>query len=600
MSTKSSAISRQSRNLTVMLAGTIVVATLLRLLFLGRESFNIDEVLSIAYARNDWATFFKIIATTEANMAFYRLLVRIWLQFGDNEQFIRILSVLPAVATIPVIYWLGAHLFDRKVGLIAAALISVNAFHIRYAQMARSYSLLVLMVTLSSVFFARGMQRSSLKTWIGYVVTTVIGIYSHFFAVLVLASHLASLASLRPRDVPWRAVAVSSVIIGVLSLPLGVFMLAQTWQIAWIPHPSLYTILDPFFSLVGEGRKRLLLAYLVPCVIASWMATKAWRSSRTSREAWRYSFLFAWFFGPMVIALGISLRQAIFYDRYLIVCLPPLALLAAVGLSRLRNAWALTGALIVIIGLAMQPVLSFYAEPQNEDLRGATSYVLSHAQSGDAILFYLPILRIHFAYYRARLRRATRNPALFIVSDWRDVSPHFTRLWLFLNHDGVTESDEATTRAIQATLFKKYTSVEDQKFSWVRVRLFSMLRGAGSPSSMTLAPKTSSGSIPFVHPFGGAATTALAAFMQLLTRPVVLAVAALLAAFMAGHDHTPMLVSSIKEIGVRNVLGTVGEARLAALPAQKFPGVVPSGSDKGRPTPSPPDSDPTVGVEGHL
>src|SRR4029077_10007763 len=110
---------------------------------------------------------------------------------------------------------------------------------IRYAQEVRSYALLVLLVTLSSLLFVRGIWRPSWKVWASYTGATVLGIYSHFFAALVLAAHWISLAFLRRRDVPWRFVAMSACSAGVLLLPLVVFVLRKdTGQIGWIPRPA--------------------------------------------------------------------------------------------------------------------------------------------------------------------------------------------------------------------------------------------------------------------------------------------------------------------------------------------------------------------------
>ncbi|MGC2820047.1 MAG: hypothetical protein WA198_10205, partial [Candidatus Sulfotelmatobacter sp.] len=66
-------------------------------------------------------------------MSLYYLLLRGWLHFGSSPFFIRSLSVIISLATLPAIFWLASQLFDRRVGLFAVALMSFNAFHIRYA-----------------------------------------------------------------------------------------------------------------------------------------------------------------------------------------------------------------------------------------------------------------------------------------------------------------------------------------------------------------------------------------------------------------------------------------------------------------------------------
>jgi uncharacterized membrane protein len=66
-------------------------------------------------------------------MALYYFLLRFWLTLGGSEGFVRGLSVLFSVATIPITFFLGARLFGRRAGLLASLLLAVNAYHIHYA-----------------------------------------------------------------------------------------------------------------------------------------------------------------------------------------------------------------------------------------------------------------------------------------------------------------------------------------------------------------------------------------------------------------------------------------------------------------------------------
>ena len=109
---------RQVRRLTllVLLAGGAAV----RFLFLVRKPFWFDECFSVEVARMGSTNFLHLLWWREANMSLYYLLLRIWLEFGTSEFFIRSLSVLLAAATIPAMYWLARQLYDRRVALIAA------------------------------------------------------------------------------------------------------------------------------------------------------------------------------------------------------------------------------------------------------------------------------------------------------------------------------------------------------------------------------------------------------------------------------------------------------------------------------------------------
>ncbi|MFZ0537475.1 MAG: glycosyltransferase family 39 protein, partial [Candidatus Sulfotelmatobacter sp.] len=158
----------------------------------------------------------------EANMSLYYLLLRGWLHLGSSPFFIRSLSVIISLVTLPAIFWLASKLFDRRTGLLAVALMSFNAFHIRYAQEARSYSLFVLLAILSSGFFVAALQEPSRGNRAGYGLASVLAVYAHLYALLLLAAQWLSVRGEKQRALS-RPVRRTWIWIAVASLPLIVF-----------------------------------------------------------------------------------------------------------------------------------------------------------------------------------------------------------------------------------------------------------------------------------------------------------------------------------------------------------------------------------------
>ena len=156
------------------LALMTVAAAALRFLFLTRKPFWFDECFSVEVGRLSWHDMVRLLWRREANMSLYYVLLRGWLHFGSSPFFIRSLSVIFSLATLPVIFWLAGRLFDRRVALVAVALMSFNAYHIRYAQEVRSYSLFVLLATLSSGFFVATLREPSRRNRAGYVLASVL------------------------------------------------------------------------------------------------------------------------------------------------------------------------------------------------------------------------------------------------------------------------------------------------------------------------------------------------------------------------------------------------------------------------------------------
>src|ERR1700737_4349856 len=157
--------------------------------------------------------------------------------FGSSEGFVRGLSVLFSVATVPVIFFLAARLFDRRAALLAALLLAINAFHIRYAQEARSYAMLVFFAVLATWLFARNLQEPSSAHWGIYAAVCALATYSHFFGGLLLPAHAISLLSWRD-EIPWRKYVRSLLVYGGLISPISISLLILppfTPPVPWVP-----------------------------------------------------------------------------------------------------------------------------------------------------------------------------------------------------------------------------------------------------------------------------------------------------------------------------------------------------------------------------
>jgi 4-amino-4-deoxy-L-arabinose transferase-like glycosyltransferase len=479
------------------LAGILLLAGCLEMLFLGEQSFSLDEAYRVILARLEWPAFWWFLCHREANMSLYCFLLRIWLSVGDSEALIRALSVMPALATVLAVYVLGKHLFGLRLGLIGAFLLACNAFHVHYAQDARGYSLLVFLVVLSSLFFLKGIEQPSGRNWIVYILTSVLALYTHFFAALVLAAHAVSLLGLPRRFIPWRKLVLSTLLIGFLALPLLFFVFTRdVGQIAWLSRPGVRDIPGFFSALAGGGGNLLLAAYLLSCLLAFVKAGKRGFGSGPHFDAWHFQFVVAWLFVPVILALGISLAKPVFLDRYLIVCLPPFVLLAALGISQIQRRWVLGVALAVLAILALRgdyfnyERMGRYQRFDVENWRDATRFLLSEAKPRDAVLFYHAYGVLPFEYYRSRFQGSTEKPEVVfrpgraLLSDVNidpipdagfveNLPAHYDRVWLVLYPD----NDIVARTPLRLSLAAHYHLVDARRFPGVGMLLFGKRAG---------------------------------------------------------------------------------------------------------------------------
>jgi hypothetical protein len=464
-------------------------AALLRLHAITAKSFWFDEGVSVAIARLDWRNFARILWRREANMSLYYLVLRPWLHFGQSEAFIRGLSVGFALAAVPAFYWLGRRLFDSRTGLIAATLLAVNAYSVRYSQEARSYSLMLLLCVLSSLCFLKLLESPSRRNRTAYVLISALAVYAHFFSgLLVLAQGLAlrfldreAIPDAPRKDWRWIALAVSPVAIFVATTGAG--------PLRWVQRPGLKELWDFALRLTGNAGPLLLGAYVLACGAALWPALRQ-TARRVSWDAWRYRFLLLWLFFPVILTLAVSFARPLFLPRYFFFCLPALLLLAAAGMARLRSAWLLAPALLIFGALSLRGTMSYYRQDFDlgrDDWRGATQSVLSQARAGDAVIFQIAMGRMPYEYYHSLLGAADSPVVLYPHREERityldfvekpDAAqlersvPQYQRIWLVLSYAETATGLDPTTQTMESLILRSHPRAQ-QEFRYPDVVLY--------------------------------------------------------------------------------------------------------------------------------
>ncbi len=475
-------------------------AAALRFSFLVHKPFWFDECFSVEVARLGWTDFLRLMWRREANMSLYYLLLRGWLHLGSSPFFIRSLSVVISLATLPAIFWLASKLFDRRTGLLAVALMSFNAFHIRYAQEARSYSLFVLLAILSSGFFVAALREPSRGNRVGYVLASVLAVYAHLYALLLLAAQWLSVrgkiepASSRPLRRTWIWIAVAS-------SPLIVFA-AKTGAgpIRWIQRPGFRDILHFMEQLAGNHGFLLLVLYAAACLAAIMPCEGKIKLFRTQAKAdsWSIRFLLIWLLFPPALILMLSLARPLFLGRYFIFCLPPLVILAAAGLAKLRSTGLLGVALGIMLLLSLQGTFSYYDHDfdlQRDGSEAAVSYILDHAQPGDAILFHIAEARVPYEFFKSLREKdsptvSAAGPEIIYPRhgghlDYRDFSGkpsspfvhsipgRYSRVWVVLMSNEAYGHPDPTTLMLNRILGESFPRLEKAQFSQVEVQVYS-------------------------------------------------------------------------------------------------------------------------------
>jgi uncharacterized membrane protein len=390
-----------------------------------------DEAFSVELARKPLSTLWLVSSSGgEANMVLYYLILHGWLNLlgfigvPSLEFAVRLPSAVFASASAVVVFLLGGKYVSQLVGVLAAVLFLLNGYVLMTAQFTRSYSLQLLLVTLSwyALLSALTIERRAWGWWIGYALLTGAGFYAQLTTAFIVVSQLVFLAVLALAPTDWRARVRTRILPAVLSLLAIGFMFAPIALISqgvsktgWLPSPSLRD-LRALYLVYAFGVPRWELFGLLLCGVTAILAVilfyvrrrhvmanrpnSEFRSERkydasdivrrpVASEAVFLLALLCWVTIPVVGTFVVSQGATrVFSTRYLVIIVPALVLLILTSAMLLRI-WFLRVAIISAFFIpAVAGAISYYPNAQIEDWRTPTRWLEQHYQSGDGLVSY--------------------------------------------------------------------------------------------------------------------------------------------------------------------------------------------------------------------
>jgi mannosyltransferase len=386
--------------LRLAVAAQTALAAVLALVGIGDRAFWQDEAASVSVAARSVAGVLDVLGDTDANTGLYYLLLHAWMRLGSGEGWVRALSALFAVATVPLTALVARRLFGTPVAVVAGFVLAPNAFLLAYAQEARTYALGLFLTTLSTWLFVRAVDDPSPRILVAYAVTAALALYANLFGALVLAAQLVALGFV-PRG-PARALVAAQGAAAVLAAPLALRLLAgEHEQVTWIPAPGPRTLVHSAYDLAGSRPLTLVLGVLVVAGLVR--LARGWAESAARRRA---VLAAAWLCVPPLALFAASFATPLYVTRYVIGSLPALAIVAALGITWAR-ARLLQVAACAVIGALSLAIWKPARVASVEDLRAAAGLVARESRPGDGIAYVPAWTRVGVDYY---LRREARGP----------------------------------------------------------------------------------------------------------------------------------------------------------------------------------------------
>jgi len=239
------------------LLAIIILAFGLRLAtILKYGNFWDDEMFSFIYSQKAWPQGI-IYWLWETNPPLHLFILKMWFFiFPANEFFARLPSLLAGVGAVYCAYLLGKNIFNKNVGILSAFYLAIHPYAIFWSATARTYSFLLLLTTLSTLFLYQQFiaeKKSHTLRLFGPIINLAL-ILSHLSALFILPGQAFALLLLKGKSGLWNWVKSN-----LIAFTLGFIWIASSFYIklgnsisqAWFFNMghTLKSSLTPFLNL---------------------------------------------------------------------------------------------------------------------------------------------------------------------------------------------------------------------------------------------------------------------------------------------------------------------------------------------------------------
>lgn len=393
-----------------------LVGAALRLYGLEIQSLWTDELSGWARVTRypTWSAVLRDALPPDHPPGFHAMLFAWTRLAGDSATLLRLPSALAGIALVPAMYALARRLYGRREGVLAAALTATAWAPVYYSQEARSYSLLLLAIVVSSAGLTdllralRGGARPPLAPAAAYVGGAVAAAYLHYFGLLFVCLQAATAGLIlltRPRALGWMAAAWGVILLAYLPwLPRAAIVVAGGPQ--WITPPPVGALWRLAAFLCNDSARLATVATVLLAGLAL-VSLRAWRRRGAVVGDGATLVLFAWLLlPPLLVWVRSHLASPVFLSRTLLIVAPAAYVLLAHAIARLApRRWptgVLATALMALLVVHLVAVKDYYVRPTKNQFREAAAWLVANDDAQPAVVLASTTGR-YFDYYLERL-----------------------------------------------------------------------------------------------------------------------------------------------------------------------------------------------------
>ncbi len=384
-----------NKKIIFFLALIIIFGFTLRLYGISKESYWLDESITLRQAQANWPLVWEW-TKMDIHPPLYTFVLFFWVRlFGISELSTHLLSAIFGTFAILLIFLITKKLFSEKEAIISALLLAFSPILIYFSQETRNYSLFILLTLLSFYFFIRYLEKNQTKYLIYYYIASLLLLYTHLFSLLILFVQNAYLSYLFRKKIKKQLkwfITQSLLFISFLPwIPILLGQINGPINRSWIETPTLGTIL--LTLTVFLGNKYLLCTFIV--VLLIFIIKKRHETNE------KVLLLIFWIIFPFFIVISYSLLfPSVYIMRYMLITLPSFIILFAFMIEKISPNQIIKWTIIAFILISsLITINNQVISIDKDDWKGATDYLKQNIKENEMIFIHPFYHQDVFSYY---------------------------------------------------------------------------------------------------------------------------------------------------------------------------------------------------------
>lgn len=334
----------------------------------------------------------------------YYWLLHGWIRVvGDSDVAVRALSGVFAVATLPLGFIAGRRRGGPLLGLLTVVVLALNPFALRYANEARMYSMVMVLVLVGYLLVDDVVRRHAVTParLTGLAVVSGASLLTHYWSIWLLGAlgvvllvvwRRAPDDGVRRRAGITAAAVAAGALLFVPWIPTFVHQATRTGT-PWAAPTRPTGVVGLTFLDYGGGsgtadpHLAALLLFLASFLGVFAVVLGPWRMAVDLRSTPQLRWEGAVVAGTFVVASAVAyLGRAAFASRYTAVVFPIVMVLVAGGLSRFTPRLALDVAVVVLVGSLLVGAAWVIITPRTQARLNADA-LAGRARPGDLVVY---------------------------------------------------------------------------------------------------------------------------------------------------------------------------------------------------------------------